>query len=317
MLRKLTEALAIGAIALGLSGGVALADPESKDPIKITLNDWTGELISAHIIGGILQKGGYNVEYAPADMLAQFTGVASGDLHVVIEVWATTAGEALDAAVATGKVENLGESGLQAREDWWYPEYMKEKCPGLPDWKALKDCAEAFSTPETAPKGRYLSGPVTWGGWDEERVQALDLPFEVVRAGTDAAMFAELKSAYERKAPILLWIYVPHWAPIKYKGEFVEFPKYTKECYEDPAWGINKEMKYDCAKPTGPIYKAAWAGMKDKWPKAYAALKAYQMDNATIGALAARVDIDGEKVEDVAADWIAKNEAKWKPWMGM
>lgn len=314
MLRNVMSVLATGVVALGLSVGAAQADPESKDPIKITLNDWTGELISAHLIGGVLQKAGYNVEYVPADMLAQFTGVESGDLHVVIEVWATTAGEALAASVATGKVENVGPSGLLAREDWWYPEYMKEKCPGLPDWTALKKCADVFSTPDTAPKGRYLSGPVTWGGWDEERVQALDLPFEVVRAGTDAAMFAELKSAYERKAPILLWIYVPHWAPIKYKGEFVEFPKYTKECYDDPTWGINKEMKYDCAKPTGPIYKAAWAGMKDKWPGAYKILKAYQMDNATIGGLAERVDVGGEKVEDVAADWVAKNEAVWKPW---
>ena len=91
---------------------------------------------------------------------------------------------------------------------------MKEKCPGLPDWHALLDpkCAEAFSTPDTAPKGRYLGGPVTWGGYDDERVQALGLPFEVVHAGTDAAMFAELVSAEERKAPILLWIYSPHWA---------------------------------------------------------------------------------------------------------
>ena len=70
----------------------------------------------------------------------------------------------------------------------------------------------AFSTPDTAPKGRYLGGPVTWGGYDDERVQALGLPFEVVHAGTDAAMFAELVSAEERKAPILLWIYSPHWA---------------------------------------------------------------------------------------------------------
>jgi len=45
---------------------------------------------------------------------------------------------------------------------------MKEKCPGLPNWEALNDCAEAFSTPETAPRGRYLGGPVTWGGrWDQ------------------------------------------------------------------------------------------------------------------------------------------------------
>ena len=54
---------------------------------------------------------------------------------------------------------------------------MKEKCPGLPNWEALKSeaCAEAFSTAETAPKGRYLGGPVTWGGFDDERVEALGL----------------------------------------------------------------------------------------------------------------------------------------------
>ena len=89
--------------------------------------------------------------------------------------------------------------------------------------------AEAFSTAETAPKGRYLGGPVTWGGFDEERVEALDLPFEVIHAGTDAALFAELESAYQRKAPVLLWIYAPHWAPAKYEGEWVEFPTYSPE----------------------------------------------------------------------------------------
>ena len=67
------------------------------------------------------------------------------------------------AADASGKTENAGKLGPKAKEEWWFPEYMKEKCPGLPDWKALLDpkCAEAFSTAETAPKGRYLGGPVT------------------------------------------------------------------------------------------------------------------------------------------------------------
>jgi len=116
---------------------------------------------------------------------------------------------------------------------------MKERCPGLPNWEALKDpkCAEAFSTPETAPKGRYLGGPVTWEGFDDERVEALSLPFTVIHAGTDAAMFAELDSAYQRKGPIMLWIYSPHWAPAKYEGEWVQFPEYTPECYTDPKMG--------------------------------------------------------------------------------
>ena len=192
---------------LALAAGPAAA-ADSTDPIKLTLHDWTGQLITTHIMGEILKAAGENVDYVQADYLAQFAGLESGDLDVAMEMWATTGQEAMDAAVATGKVENFGPTGMKAKEEWWFPEYMKAKCPGLPNWEALKApaCAEAFSTAETAPKGRYLGGPVTWGGFDEERIQALDLPFEVIHAGTDAALFAELESAYQRQAPILLWI---------------------------------------------------------------------------------------------------------------
>lgn len=97
------------------------------------------------------------MEYVQADYLAQFAGLKTGDLHpVAMEIWATTGQEALNEAVASGNVVNMGEGGMIAKEEWWYPAYMEEACPGLPNWEALKDCAEAFSTPETAPKGRYL-----------------------------------------------------------------------------------------------------------------------------------------------------------------
>jgi glycine betaine/proline transport system substrate-binding protein len=206
---------------------------------------------------------------------------------------------------------------MQAIEEWWYPTYMKEKCPGLPNWEALKEpaCAEAFSTPETAPKGRYLGGPVTWGGFDDERVEALELPFEVVHAGTDAALFAELESAYQRQAPILLWIYTPHWAPIKYEGEWVEFPKYSAECYADPASGINPDATHDCGKPRGPIWKVSWKGVEEKWPGAAKAIKAFTVTNEEIGAMIAAVDLEGGKIEDVVAKWVADNEARWSGWI--
>ena len=309
---------ALGALALSTALMLSPASAEdSGDPIKLTLHDWTGQLITTHLMGEILKKAGNNVEYVQADYLAQFAGLETGDLDVAMEMWETTGREAMDAATATGKVENFGPSGLQAKEEWWFPEYMKEKCPGLPNWEALKDpaCAEAFSTPETAPKGRYLGGAVTWGGFDEERVEALDLPFEVIHAGTDAALFAELESAYQRKAPIIMWVYAPHWAPIKYKGEWVQFPEYTKECYEDPSWGINPDAAYDCGKPYGNIWKVGWVGVKDKWPDAYKAIKAFTIDNDEMGQMISKVDVDGQKLDDVVAEWIGANEARWSEWI--
>ena len=305
------------AAAAGLSiASAALAAAESQEPIKLTMHDWTGQLVTTTLMGKVLSKAGYNVEYVQADYIAQFAGLKTGDLHVAMEIWETTGREAMDEATATGKVVNLGETGMIAIEEWWYPAYMEEVCPGLPDWKALNECAAEFATPETAPMGRYLGGPVTWGGFDDERVEALGMDFEVVHAGTDAALFAELESAYQRKAPIVLWIYAPHWAPTKYQGSFVKFPEYSAECYADPSVGMNTSMAYDCGKPFGEIWKVGWSGVKDKWPGAYDAIKAFSLDNAEMGAMITAVDLDGMTIDAVVADWMTTNESRWMGWIG-
>ena len=191
---------------------------------------------------------------------------------------------------------------------------MKEKCPGLPDWKALNDCAEAFSTPETHPKGRYLGGPVTWAGFDDERAEALGLDYEVVHAGTDAALFAELESAYQRGEPFLGWVYAPHWAPAKYEGEWVEFPEYTDECYDDPSWGSNPDMAYDCGKPFGWIKKVGWKGGEEIWPCAYEAIRNFRIDNQAMGALIIEIDLEGKPVDDAVEGWVQANESTWREW---
>jgi len=299
---------ALGFSNMGLSA-------ESSDPIKLTLHDWTGQLVTTNIMAEVLKSAGYNIELVQADYIAQFAGLKTGDLHVAMEMWETTGRDAMDEATATGKVENIGETGMQGIEEWWYPSYMKERCPGLPNWEALNDCAEEFATPETAPKGRYVGAPVTWGGFDDERVEALELDYEVIHAGTDAALFAELESAYQRKAPILLWVYAPHWAPSKYEGEWVQFPKYSAECYSDPSAGINPDMAYDCGKPSGPIWKVAWSGVKDKWPGAYSAIEKFELNNDEMGQMITAIDLDGAELDNVVADWLKSNESRWKTWI--
>jgi len=306
--------LAAAALAsTALAGPLAATAVESKDPIKLTIHDWTGQYITTQIMGAVLEEMGYNVEYVQADYIAQFAGLETGDLHVAME-WETTGKDAMEASLATAKTVDLGETGMVAIEEWWYPLYMKEKCPGLPDWNALNDCAEAFSTPETHPKGRYLGGPVTWGGYDDERADALELDYEVVHAGTDAALFAELESAVQRQAPILLWIYTPHWAPIKYEGEWVDFPRYTDECYSDPAWGINPDKAYDCGKPRGWIKKVGWKGGEEKWPNAYRAIRNFTLTNQEMGLMVGEVDLAGKSVDDVVAAWMAANTDRWTAW---
>lgn len=314
MRKFMHAAVAAGAFVMASAMPALAQAPESDEPIILTLHDWSGQYITTTIMGNVLKSMGYNVEYVQADYLAQFAGIETGDLTVAMELWDTTAAEALAASVATGNTIDLGETGMQAKEEWWYPIYMKEQCPGLPDWQALNDCAELFATPETGSKGRYLGGPVTWGGWDDERVEALDMDFEVIHAGTDAALFAELESAYQRQAPFLGWVYAPHWAPAKYEGEWVEFPPYSAECYNDPSVGLNPDMAYDCGKPSGLVRKAGWAGGEAIWPCAYEAIRAFRIDNTAMGELVAQVDLEGMSVDDAVNGWMDANEATWQSW---
>ncbi|WP_138471551.1 ABC transporter substrate-binding protein [Poseidonocella sp. HB161398] len=311
---KTTFLATTAAAAALLASQAAAFEPESGETIKLMQADWTSMLVDTEILNIILSTYGYDVEKVIADDSARYPGFENGDLTIALETWQTTQDKAFNASVATGKVLDMGELGPQAREDWWYPAYMEEQCPGLPDWTALKDCAEAFSAPETAPKGRYLGAPVSWGGFDEERIEALDLPFEVVHAGTDAAMFAELKAAYERKAPIILWVYKPHWAPSVYEGSFVEFPAYEDACYSDPSWGVNPDMAYDCGKPQGWIKKMAWAEGEEIWPCAYEITRNFTMDADEVGQLVYEVDVEGRDVDEVAMEWATENESKWREW---
>ncbi|HCX88747.1 MAG TPA: ABC transporter, partial [Gammaproteobacteria bacterium] len=87
---------------------------ESKDPIILTLHDWTGQLINTELMGRILENMGYNVKYQQADYIAQFAGLESGDLHIAMEMWETTGKQAMEARLKTGDTVDLGETGMNA-----------------------------------------------------------------------------------------------------------------------------------------------------------------------------------------------------------
>ena len=75
----------------------------------------------------------------------------SGDLHIGSPGWDTTAKDVMADAWGSGQVLNMGNIGISVFEDWWYPLYVKDKCPGLPNWEALldKECAKSLASAET------------------------------------------------------------------------------------------------------------------------------------------------------------------------
>ncbi len=302
------------AALLAVSVSSARAE-DSSDPIVIPIHNWSSQIVMSHVIGKIFESEGDHVEYVTTDSQAVYESIRLGDVAFEPEVWEGAFGASFRAAVEKGGIEDVATHAAVTREDWWYPMWTKEACPGLPDWKALNDCAANFATPETGDKGRFLGGPVDWLKHDAEKVDALGMNFQVVNAGSAAAIWAELASAEKDKRPIVVFNWTPNFAEAVWPGEFVNFPEWVAGCDTDPAVGPIPDKTYDCGNPANGYLKiAAWDGMKDKWPKAYATLQKVSFTNQQIAEMAKLVDIDEMEAEDAAQAWLDANETVWKPW---
>jgi len=295
----------------------AAAAADSSDPIKLPIHNWSSQIAGVYAVGAILESTGNSVEYISADSTLVYTSMCEGDMDLVHEVWEGAFGVAFMEQVDAGCVIDAATHDAKTREEWWYPSYIEDVCPGLPDWQALNACAEMFATPDSGGKGRFLGGPVDWLKGDQERVEGLEMDFIVENAGTAGALWAALEAASANQEPIVLFNWTPNFIEAMYDGKFIEFPTFADECRTDASWGLNPETTHDCGNPKdGYLKLGVWEGFPAKWPNAYAAVQKMNFSNLDIAQLAMYVDIDGMEPEDAAALWLAENCARWTGWSG-
>ena len=293
------------------------AAADSSDPIKLPIHNWSSQIAGVYAVGAMLESTGNSVEYISADSTLVYTSMCEGDMDLVHEVWEGAFGVAFMEQVDAGCVIDAATHDAKTREEWWYPSYIEDVCPGLPDWQALNACAEMFATPDSGGKGRFLGGPVDWLKGDQERVEGLEMDFIVENAGTAGALWAALEAASANQEPIVLFNWTPNFIEAMYDGKFIEFPTFADECRTDASWGLNPETTHDCGNPKdGYLKLGVWEGFPAKWPNAYAAVQNMNFTNLDIAQLAMYVDIDGMEPEDAAALWLAENCARWTGWSG-
>lgn len=304
----------LGAVFATMSGGAYAAELGAVDePIKLAINEWTGQHVSTHIAGQILEAAGYKVEYVTAGYMNMWQAMADGEIHASLEVWGSNVSKHFGKLEAEGKVEDLSDLGLTAREGIAYPAHVAELCPGLPAWEALKDCAGIFATAETLPMGRLVDYPADWGTPGADRMSGLELPFKAVPAGSEGALVTEMRASVEKKSPLIVVFWQPHWAMSAYDLKFVDLPAGEDACYSDPAWGTNPNAINDCDFLPTRVFKAGWSGIEEKWPAAHEILTNFKLSTEAQQPLMGSVDVDGMSVEEVTAIWVAENESVWRP----
>ncbi len=281
-------------------------------PFKILTLDWTSQIVLSHIFGRLLEKQGHQVEYINKASDSQWFMLGSELANLQVEIWEGSMAERFNDLRQRGLLIDAGNHAAQTREEWWYPEYVEEKCPGLPDWSALNACAELFA--EGNDRGRYYTGP--WEKPDRARIRALQLDFSVITLKDSDALRQQLQKAVANKQPIMIFNWTPNWIEAVYPGKFIEFPVYTKACETDKSWGINKALNWDCGNPkNGWLKKAVSRHVPEQWPCAYELIRQISFTNEHISKAAALVEVDNLSVTEAADAWLQQHPDIWQPWL--
>lgn len=282
----------------------------SGDAITVVQNAWTASAIEAQIMKQLIESQlCVPAEILEIDENSMFTGLADGTADFVTEVWPSGVVADEQAFIDDGSVVNMGDLGTVGQIGWFVPDYVVAEHPELATWEGFKDpaLAKLFATAETGSKGRFLGTDPSYSQLDSPLIKNLELPLQIVFSGSEAATVAELDSAVADQKPIVMYWWTPTAAVGKYKLVQVQLPEYTDGCADDAD-------AVDCGYPSDTLMKLASAKLEAKNPQVWSMLQKAQITIEQQLELLPKVEIDQQDAADVAAEWIAANEAVWSAW---
>ncbi len=298
--------MSIGALLLTACGG----SDGGTETIKIARNNWTASAIEVEIVKQLIETNlGNPVEIVDIDENAMIAGMSTGEIDANVELWPSGFTPDEQAFVDDGSVVNMGELGAIGKIGWFLTPNALEQFPQLSSWEGLKDpaVAKAFSTAATGSQGRILGMDPSFSQYEEPIAKNLGLDFKVQYSGSEAATQAEIIAATEAGKPVLMYYWMPSAAVGKYGLINLALPKPTVDC-------ATETDKCDGDYPEDILFKLASAKLEAKDAKVFNFFKKFKFTTDDQLSTLGPVEIDGRPATEVAAEWIAANEATWSGW---
>ena len=193
---------------------------------------------------------------------------------------------------------------------WFVPPWLAEEHPDILDWKNLNKYAQEFATSESGGKGQFLGADPSYVQFDEAIVSNLDLDFQVVFSGSEAASIEAFRKAEENKEWVIGYWYEPQYFNAEVAMQRVALPPYEEGCQDDPQTvacdypetELKKIVSTEWSEGdstggrTGRRTSAGPTRTRTSWPE-------YIAD-------------DGMSPEEAAAKWIEENPDKVDAWLG-
>jgi ABC-type proline/glycine betaine transport system substrate-binding protein len=173
---------------------VAACGGGAQETITLVENPWPASELNVAVAKIIIENElGNPVEIVALDENAQWDAISGGDVDASLEVWPSGHTERIAEYIDDlGTVENGGLLGPVGEIGWFVPTYVIDNNPALATWEGYQDAAAEFASAETGDLGRFLGADPSWVQYDEQIIENLGLPFQVVWTGSEDALLAEV-----------------------------------------------------------------------------------------------------------------------------
>jgi glycine betaine/proline transport system substrate-binding protein len=312
-IRRAMVLISVVALA-GCAGSAQAITPAPGVPrtacgsVSIAVNPWVGYEANVAVVSYLLRRElGCTVRETALTEAESWTGLASGEIDVILENWGHDAEKKTyiddrKVAVEQGLTGNKGVIG------WYVPPWMAERYPDIVDWTNLNDYARKFATGRSGGKGQLLGGDPSFVTNDAALIANLKLDYKVVYAGSEDALIAAFREAEAEKEPLIGYFYTPQWLLSEIKLVHIALPLYRPGCDADPKTVACDYQPYD-------LDKIARKAFVDSGSPAADLIKNFSWTNDDQNAVARDLTVKKLSRDEAAKRWLDANRPTWQQWL--
>lgn len=280
--KGLTAVLAVSLLAAGCSTGAG-----DKKELKLAYVAWDSEIASTHVVKEVLEsKLNYKVEMLQVDAGPMWAGVADGSADAMVAAWLPGTHASYYERYGS-QVDDLGANLDGAKIGLVVPTYMD-----IATIADLKNADTAASLQNRIVGIEPGAGIMTA---TEEAIKTYGLDGITMLESSSAAMVQELQKAYDKKEPIVVTGWTPHW----------KFAKMELKYLEDPQGAYGGEEQ---------IHTIVRKGLKDDHADAHRLLDQFNWTPDDMAAVMVAIQ-EGASPEQAAKDWVAAHAEQVNAWL--
>src|SRR5690625_2694650 len=281
---------------------------------------WDSIRVHNSIAQKIVEEGfGYDTEVQAGSTAATFQGLIEEDINVYMEAWTDNIKEVYEEAIDNGDIEELSINFNDNAQGLYVPRYVIEGDaergiePMAPDLKTvedLKNYPEVFEDPENPGMGRVINAPSGWAVADhiddKFEVYGLDETLNNFMPGSDAAIVADLASAYEDGEAWVGYYWSPTWPTAGYDLTLLEEAPYDEEI-----WNDSRATEF----PPNDVVVAVHKDVPDQAPDVVEFLSNYETSTELTEEALVYMDENDASPEEAAIWWMNEHEDIWTSWV--